>query len=286
MLQPQVGRTRSECNWAEIKAQRSPHRPRSSFSLSAAHTAFTAYSNVLPNLIAAGLSLATISFCLGLGETWVLNQAVLQNLPTPSSRPLRRASGKNPWTTHQIQQLILLWPTNLYATCIGQRIDRTPASVRYKARWLGLPQRDRSELGRAIVAKSPLALPVPVATSWTPELGYKIGYRYLRGQHLAGISRDLGLGFSPVSSRTGQIGLEGRHLMGSMLKMDHNPADPVLKKYEDEDWVYKQCLFDPNHWFWAPRRGNRIAPATKKSKAYQDRVASGEGDADGDQLDD
>ncbi len=286
MLQRQVGRTKSECNWAEIKAQRAHGRPRSRSSVSAAYTAFTAYSSVLPNMVAAGLSLATISFCLGVGETWVLDQAVAQDLPTPSRRPMRRASGKNSWTTHQIQQLILLWPTNLYATCIGQRIDRTPASVRYKAKWLGLPQRDRSELGRAVVVKSDLALPVPVSTSWTPELGYKIGYRYLRGQHLAGISRDLGLGFCPVSSRTGQIGLKGRHLMGSMLKMDHSPADPVLKKYEDEDWVYKQCLFDPGRWFWAPRRGDRIAPATKKSKVYQDRLASGEGDADSDHFDD
>lgn len=286
MLQRGVGRTKSECNWAEIKAQRAHGRPRSRSSVSAAYTAFTAYSNVLPNLISAGLSLATIAFCLGLGETWVLDQAVAQDLPTPSSRPMRRSSGKNPWTTHQIQQLILLWPTNLYATCIGQRINRTPASVRYKAKWLGLPQRDRSELSRAVVVKLPLALPVPVAASWTPELGYKVGYRYLRGQHIAGIARDLGLGFRSVSSRSGQIGLSGRHLMGSKLKMDHNLADDRLKKYEDEDWVYKQCLFDPGRWFWAPRRGDRIAPATKKSKAYQDRVASGILDADSGHSDD
>ncbi len=283
MLQREIARTRSSCNWAEIKAQRSPCRPR---SVSAAYTAFTAYSDALPNLVAAGLSRATIAFCLGVGETWVLDQAVVQNLPTPSDRPMRRASGKTPWTTHEIQQLILLWPTNLFATCIGERIGRAPASIRYKARWLGLAARDRTKLCRTILVTSPLALPVRRTESWTPELGYKVGYRYLRGQHLAGISRDLGLGFSSVGSHSGQIGLKGRHLMGSKLRMDHNPADPVLKKYQDEDWVYKQCLFDERQWFWAPRRGDRIAPASKKSKAYQDRQASGGDDSGGDHSDD
>ena len=286
MLQREVVRKSSACNWAEIKAQRSPRRPRSGTTASAAHTALTAYSHALPSLVAARLSRATIAFCLGVSVTWVLDQVAAQGLPTPSDRPMRRSSSGNAWTVHQIQQLVLLWPTNLYATCIGERIGRTPASVRYKAKWLGLPARDRSKLRRSILLESPVALPVHKTETWTPELGFKVGYRYIRGQHLAGISRDLGLRFGAVGSRSNQIGLAGRHLMGSMLKMDHNPADPVLKKFEEEDWVYKQCMFNPGHWFWAPRRGDRISPASKKSKAYQDRHASSGSEADGDYNDD
>ncbi len=282
MLQREAPRGKSECNWAEIKARRSPRRRRSQ---SAPLAPNPTYMFVLPALIAARHGAATIAFCLGVSIEWVLEQAIALDLPSPSGRSMRRPGGKNPWTAEQIQQLILLWPTNLYATCIGESVGRSAASVRYKAKWLGLPARDRAKLTRSLPDAGPVASTDSKGGYWTKDLGYQVGFRYLRGQHTAGIARDMGREFTSVSSHVGHIGLVGRHSLGR-LKMDHNPADPMLEKFAKEDWVYRQCNFNAAQWFWAPRLGERTSPASKKSRAYKDRLASGGAETDGDFFDD
>lgn len=282
MQQVKTTRSRSSCNWAKIKAQRSPRRLRAPPGHS---TPNPTYIVVLPALIAAHHSAATIAFCLGVTVEWILDQATVFGLSSPSAQPMRRPGGRNPWTAEQIQQLILLWPSNLFATCVGKCVQRSAASVRYKARWLGLPVHQRSKLTRAIPDTCSAKPTVRERDPWTVELGHQVGFRYLRGQHVAGIALDLGRGFTSVSSHTSQIGLVGRHSMGSQLKMDHDPADAVLEKFVEEEWVYRQCNFNPNLWFWARRMGERTSPASKKSKAYKDRLASGDDSSDGDFFD-
>lgn len=267
--------SKSSCDWAAIKARRSPRRGRSH---SASSASLATLSSALPALVNAGHGLATIGFCLGLNVEWILEQVALLGLPTPSARPMRRPSGKSHWTTEQIQKLILLWPTNLYATCIGEKTGRNPASVRYKAKWLGLAVRDRSKLVRTAPDVPTVSVLDPSSNGWTVDLGFKVGCRYIRGQHSAGIARDFGRSFNSINSRTCHIGLPGRHEFGSQLKMDHHAADPVLKKFAVESWVYRQCNFNPAHWFWAPRMGDRTSPASKNSRAYKDRIASSHGD--------
>ena len=281
MQQHQVAsRAKSSCDWATIKALRTPRRRRLRSTPSAA---LATLGSALPALARAGHSLATIGFCLGVNVEWVLQQAVLHGLPTPSARPMRRPGGKAGWTTEQIQKLVLLWPTNLYATCIAEKLGRSPRSVRYKAKWLGLAGRERAKLVRTAPDVPTLSLLDAASDGWTVDLGYKVGYRYIRGQHVAGIARDIGRGFNAVNSRTYHIGLAGRHELGSELRMDHDETDPVLKKFADEGWSYRQCNLNPANWFWSPRNGNRTAPATKKSKVYKDLLATS--DADGSEAD-
>ena len=273
MLQSTVTRARSACNWAEIKAQRSPRRARSTLAISAARLAMEAFSAALPALAAAGHSLATIAFCLGVNVTWVLDQAVAMDLPTPSDRRMRKAGGKNPWTTEQIQQLVMLWPTNLYATCIAERIGRSPASVRYKAKWLGLPARGRATLVRKLAAGVAVAEPNLKRGGWTIDEGRELGDRHIRGQHTIAIAKHFRRPFGAVNSYAHQIGLDGRHSQGSRMTMDYDPAAPKLPGFENK--VYRICNFNPEHWFWADKDGDRTSPASKKSKAYQDLIASG-----------
>lgn len=64
---------------------------------------------------------------LGLSLEYLLAQVVALGLPTPADKPLRKAGGRNPWTPAQVQQLIVLWPTNIYATAIADRIGRSAA---------------------------------------------------------------------------------------------------------------------------------------------------------------
>ncbi len=272
MLQVTSTRKRSSCDWAEIKSRRVTRTSNPS--------AASPYDPSLITLLTAGHGLATIAFCFGIDPSWVLARVAALGLETPHTRPMRRPGGKNPWTSEQIQQLILLWPTNLYATCIAEKLGRTPASVRYKAKWLGLASRDRRALLRAV--EPGVAPPSPRAPrqDWTVPDGHVVGYRYLRAQHTAGIAKFMGRSFNSVSSRACQIGLPGRHSLGDLLKMEHDAADPVLEKFAKDDWVYRACNLNPENWFWTPRLGPRTAPATKNSKMYKDRLASGDNSSD------
>jgi len=274
MLQVATERKRSSCNWAEIKSRRVARTRNSS--------AASLFDPSLIALLAAGHGLATVAFCFGVDPSLVLARVATLGLMTPHSRPMRRPGGKNPWTSEQIQRLILLWPTNLYATCIAEKIGRTPASVRYKAKWLGLASRDRTALVRVVQPSVPPPRPRPPRQEWTIPDGHVVGYRYLRAQHTAGIAQDVGRSFNSVSSRACHIGLPGRHSLGDLLKMDHTPSDPVLEKFAKDDWTYRQCNLNPENWFWAPRLGSRTAPATKNSKMYRDRLGSGDNSTDTD----
>ena len=269
MLQIANTRKRSSvCNWAEIKARRVTRASKA--------VPPSLFDTTLITLIVAGHGLATIAFCFGVDTAWVLARVAALGVMTPHDRPMRRPSGRNPWTSQQIQQLILLWPTNLYATCIAEKIGRTPASVRYKAKWLGLPARARSDLVRIPKLLALGAARSSTRQAWTIEDGHVIGFRYLRGQHTAAIAELTGRSFNSVASRACQIGLPGRHSLGDVLKMDHVPSDPVLEKFAKDDWVYRACNVNPDNWFWSPRMGPRTAPATKNTKLYKDRVASGD----------
>ncbi len=272
MLQVANARSRSSCNWAEIKSRR--------VARTIDPSAASPHDSSLIALLAAGHGLATMAFCFGIDPTWVLARVAALGLVTPHTRPMRRPGGKNPWTSEQIQQLILLWPTNLYATCIAQQVGRTPASVRYKAKWLGLASRDRNTLVRVAPPGVPSPRPRPPRQDWDIPDGHVVGFRYLRAQHTAGIAEFMGRSFNSVSSRACQIGLPGRHSLGDLLKMDHNPSDPILEKFAKDDWTYRACNLNPENWFWTPRNGPRTAPATKNSKMYKDRVASGDNSSD------
>lgn len=234
-------------------------------------------TNALPRLVAAGHSLAVIAFCLGFKAEWVMEQVVALGLPTPSGQPVRRSGSKTPWTPIEMQQLIALWNTNLYATCIGLRIGRSAASIRYKAKWLGLAARERSSLLSEAIA--PVLVARKNGKPWTIDEGRQLGDRYLRGLRNELIAIHFERTCGSINSRAGHLGLEGRH--GETLISTYDPKGPYLKKFQGQDWQYMQCGTDPNHWQWVVVKEdgksvpyNRTAPATRKLKSYRELVSS------------
>lgn len=232
------------------------------------------FQAVLPRLVAAGHGLAVIVFCLGFDVEWVMEQVASLGLVTPHDRPIRRSSSKTPWTAAEIQQLIVLWDTNLYATCIGQKIGRSAGSVRYKAKWLGLAARDRSKLFGDVAA---VAVPAPRdSRAWTIGEGQDLGDRHLRGLREKVTAVHLGRTEGAIRSRADHIGLVGRH--GQKLTSVWDPNGPLLPKFKDQGWVYQPCLKDPDKWRWRPtlkdgkvdRNYMRVSSAVSKSRSYRD----------------
>lgn len=172
----------------------------------------------------------------------------------------------------------MLWDTNLYATSIGEKIGRSAASVRYKAKWLGLAARDRSKLfGDMAAVKAPAPRD---SRAWTIGEGQELGDRHLRGLREKVTALHLGRTEGAIRSRADHIGLVGRH--GEKLTSVWDPNAPLLPKFKDQGWVYQPCLKDPDLWRWRPtlkdgkwdRNYKRISPAASKRKSYKDAQGS------------
>jgi hypothetical protein len=116
------------------------------------------FEALVPALIQRGHSLQALCFFFALTVELLLDSIERCGLPTPSDRPYRTYCRASAWTPEQIQQLMICWPTGAYATVIAQRIGRSAGSVRYKAKWLGLPARPRASLRREISEASLLPL--------------------------------------------------------------------------------------------------------------------------------
>ena len=272
-----------------------PHRELAGYPLHTplagkATEARSALGLALGAVIAAGHGLSAMCLLFGVTPEWLVAQAVALGLPTPADRPLRRATGRNPWTPEQVQQLVRLWPSNLFATCIAERIGRTPASVRYKARWLGLASRERASLVRAVPEQLllPLLPPVPPAPvqhrggrkklalrfgqdrEYTVEEFKETGLRWLAGQHSNGIAHDLDRRPKQVSNLADRLELPPRHCSRNQLTMDYDPKRR-LEAFAQQQFVLRQCLSGGN-WFWTTKNGPRISKATRNSKAWKDKM--------------
>ena len=253
----------------------------------------------LGRVIAAGHGLRAICFLFGVTPEWLLGQVTALGLPAPADRPLRKSAGRNPWMPEQVQQLVQLWPSNLFATCIAARIGRTPASVRYKAKWLGLACRDRASLMRVVPEQAMLPLfppapPEPVRHTggrkklalrvgqdreYTVEDFEQTGLRWLAGQHSNGIARDMDRRPKQVSNLADRIELPPRHSSRNQLTMDYDPKRR-LEAFAQQQFVLRQCLAGGN-WFWTTKNGPRISKATRNSKAWKDKTGGIDEGAEG-----
>ena len=120
--------------------------------------AASTFAALVPAIIGRGHGLRALCFFFAISAELLLDTIVRCGLPTPPDRPYRIYCRASAWTPDQIQQLMTFWPTGAYATVIAERIGRSPTSVRYKAKWLGLPARPRSSLRREISEASLLRL--------------------------------------------------------------------------------------------------------------------------------
>ena len=225
-------------------------RRRVSKAASAQTTLFDLFARVL---VARGHGLSALSFFFATTIERVLSEAIRLGLPTPHNRPLRVNRRPDAWTPEQIQQLMLLWPTNLYASCIAERIGRSAGSVRYKAKWLGLPARARGDLRRTIAGDGQLpsvpVLPDVQAQYKRRRLNRPLEHDILIGEyHPAGVDHSvtgtaLGLGKRDAETRASSLGLPSRHFMRGKLFMDYDAGRPRLPEFQSkEPWVIKRCL--------------------------------------------
>lgn len=252
--------------------------------------AVSAASLALGGIIAAGHGLAAICSFLGTTPEWLLSQVVTLGLPTPIDRPLRKSSARHAWAPEQVQQLVQLWPSNLFATCIATRIGRTPASVRYKAKWLGLPRRDRASLVRvfpeqALLPLLPLAPAAPVQhrggrkklalrvgqdRDYAVEEMKETGLRWFAGQSSDGIAHDFDRRSKQVSNLASRIELPPRHGSRNQLTMEYD-STRRLPEFAQQQFVFRQCLCGGN-WFWSTKNGPRISKAHRKSKTWKEKT--------------
>jgi hypothetical protein len=101
---------------------------------------------VLAGMVAAGLGAEAISLYLGLARTALFERLVELGLPAPHDRPLRRAGGRNPWSTDDVRQLIGWWVAGIHVRSIAEGLGRSRSAIYAKRRRLGLPDRERKRL--------------------------------------------------------------------------------------------------------------------------------------------
>jgi hypothetical protein len=101
---------------------------------------------VLAGMVAAGLGAQAISLYLGMARTVLCERLAELVLPAPHDRPLRRAGGKNPWTTEDVRQLIAWWVAGIHVRSIAAGLGRSRSAIYAKRRRLGLPDRERKRL--------------------------------------------------------------------------------------------------------------------------------------------
>ena len=110
--------------------------------------ALSPLDHVLVGMAAAGLGVEALCLYLGLSRDALFMRIVALDLRTPHDRPLRKPSGKTPWTVSDVQQLISCWIEGLTGVAIAAQLGRSPGAVYSKARRLGLPKRQRKLLCR------------------------------------------------------------------------------------------------------------------------------------------
>jgi hypothetical protein len=253
-----------------------------------------ARDRILAGMVQAGLVQEAICSFLAITLGALRDQLVELDVPTPADRPMRRASGKNPWTVGDVQLLISLWIANIHPDAMSHQLKRSPNAIRAKARRIGLYRRERGALVKTI---APPAAPQETLKEdaksirsrggkarrgprikWTKELDLEIARRWLAWQCRHGIARDLGLSESQVRTRATRMGLPPRTDSDSRKKIvsdyvKDRPYDRSLHLKGEIKW----CVLGQMYYF-AYRNGPRTCPKIMKTKAYKE-SRSGIGEA-------
>ncbi len=245
----------------------------------------TAFETFAAALIAKGHGLAALSHIFSASSDRVLAEIVRLGLPTLHDRPFRVSSRADGWTAGQMQQLVLLWSSGLFATCIAGRVGRSAGSIRYKARWLGLPVRERSTLRRidaGVAVDVPLlAFPAerPPLRKRGPNVSHLLNSatscRLIGELHLTGVSHDvtaamLGCRKIDIERRIKSLGLPNRSCLRGRLFQDYDPGRPVVEPFRGAHYKFREngCQHD-SRAFWGSKT-QRISPRLKASRTFQD----------------
>jgi hypothetical protein len=97
-------------------------------------------------MVARGHGLETLQLFLDIARGTLLEWIVALALSTPPDRPHRHAANPKAWQAEDIPDFIHHWLAGWRVASLASRYGRSPGSIYYKARHLGLPKRTRRDL--------------------------------------------------------------------------------------------------------------------------------------------
>lgn len=228
----------------------------------------SAFELLLPSLIARGFGAAALQYLFQLDPAPFERMVRTEGQVVTGARALRASKAANGWTLHQMQLLLVFWSTNMFATCIAEHVGRSAASVRYKAKALGLPARDRRQLTRIEPDLLHGLLP-PEHKSWCTEDEKQLGEEHLRGVKTAATAIRLRRGAQQCDNTVVRLMLPRRLGMRGKLKNEYNPAEPYLEQFRNQGWHFRKCARSPN-MLWTTKNGPRVSRAYMKTKEFRD----------------
>ena len=189
------------------------------------------------------------------------------------SRKVRKNNARNAWQLAEIRQLIELREQNASTTLIADKLGRSAGSVRYKARWLGLPNlpRGKPTIGLPLFpnlepASKPRRKP-RVRLAWREDHFRMVIDRWLAYQRHEGIARDLGLTPAQVRSKTKTLGLPSNRERG-LLVMDYQPDTRQAAELRCR-YLVRNCT-ETGQVFATTRNGSqRTCPAYQASREHR-----------------
>lgn len=214
---------------------------------------------------------------------------------------MRRSAGPRAWVAGDYFRFIESWVKGWHAASIGEQIGRTAGAVWSKARWLGLPRRDRRQVFRPATdllhktqafGGTPAKLELCVTTStgeqlpirkilkrghvyWTPELDAELANRYWANQHYAAIAAEWGLSARAIASRACRLELPRRER--SKLVSHYDPS-LIAANITEARYVRRECMAIRGWFFWGQKNGLRTS---KRGQKLQARNGAGYGFAVG-----
>lgn len=260
---------------------------------------------VLRGMVEKGHGLHAISTFLRLDRGTVMDWVVRLDLPTPHDRPLRPNRSPRAWAPGSYFRFIECWTGGWHAASIGEHFRRSAGSVWAKARWLGLPRRERRSVFRATAEASALGegaaavanlvaaerqhvvltsagTHVPIRkiakrghVFWTPELDAELANRYWANQHYEAIAAEWGVSAGSITSRACRLELPRRE---RTLLVAHYDPTVIAANIAAARYVHRECLALSGWRFWAQRNGPRTS---KRGQKARERNGAGYGFGEG-----
>ncbi len=188
-------------------------------------------------------------------------------------RKVRKNNARSAWQLGEIRQLVELREQNVSSVAIADTLGRSAGSVRYKARWLGLPKLSRVPHAAELslfpgleAASKPRRKP-RVRLSWSEDHLRMVIDRWLAYQRHEGIARDLGLTPAQVRSKTKILGLPSNRDR-NLLVMDYRPDTRAAAELRGR-YLVRNCI-ETGKVFATQRNGSqRTCPAYQASREHR-----------------